>query len=152
MLTHLVTWDYFSNHTTKQNPPIANSLETIHDNMHILIGGNGREAAGHMSDVPVAGEHLPKVAQRNIRVHFAHDTSGFDAAFFLHHANVDRLLSLWQALNQDVWVTLGDQPQGTYTIKDDGPVDVKSGGLLDLSNSVKPFIDTSIHRPHPILA
>ncbi|EPS96866.1 hypothetical protein FOMPIDRAFT_1018575 [Fomitopsis schrenkii] len=104
MLTRLNTWNYFSNHTTKQNPPVANSLETIHDNMHLLIGGN-EQVEGHMSEVPVAG---------------------FDAAFFLHHANVDRLLSLWQVLNQDVWVTPGDQPEGTYTIKDDGPVNVKS--------------------------
>ncbi|KAH9913106.1 uncharacterized protein B0H18DRAFT_1126575 [Fomitopsis serialis] len=104
MLTRLVTWNYFSNHTTKQNPPIANSLETIHDNMHLLIGGN-EQYEGHMSDVPVAG---------------------FDAAFFLHHANVDRLLSLWQAINYDVWVTPGDQPGGTYTIKDNGPVNVQS--------------------------
>lgn len=92
------------------------------------------------------------MAQRNNEIHLGDDLSGFDAAFFLHHANVDRLLSLWQALNQDVWVTPGDQPQGTYTIKDDGPVDVKSGGLLDSSYIVKPFIDTFIHRPHPILA
>ncbi|KZT70397.1 Di-copper centre-containing protein [Daedalea quercina L-15889] len=103
MLTRLVTWDYFSNHTTKQNPPIANSLETIHDQVHNLIGGVDYQ--GHMSDVPVAG---------------------FDAAFFLHHANVDRLLSLWQAINYDVWVTPGDQPGGTYTIKDDGPINVQS--------------------------
>lgn len=58
MLTRLNTWNYFSNHTTKQNPPVANSLETIHDNMHLLIGGN-EQVEGHMSEVPVAGEHLP---------------------------------------------------------------------------------------------
>jgi len=104
MLTRLITWNYFSNHTTKQNPPIANSLETIHDSMHLLIGGN-EQYEGHMSSVPVAG---------------------FDAAFFLHHANIDRLLSLWQAINYDVWVTPGDQPGGTYTIKDSGPVNVQS--------------------------
>ena len=80
------------------------------------------------------------------------DTTGFDAAFFLHHANVDRLLSLWQALNQDVWVTPGDQPEGTYTIKDDGPVDVKSGGPLNSPQIVEPSIDKFVTRSHAILA
>lgn len=69
MLTRLDTWDYFSNHTTKQNPPIANSLETIHDSMHILIGGNG-EVEGHMSNVPVAGEHsLSSVQSSEVNCH-----------------------------------------------------------------------------------
>ncbi|TFY54329.1 hypothetical protein EVJ58_g8928, partial [Rhodofomes roseus] len=104
MLTRLLTWNYFSNHTTKQNPPIANSIETIHDTMHLLIGGN-IDYEGHMSEIPIAG---------------------FDAAFFLHHANVDRMLALWQAIHYDVWVIPGDQPNGTYTIKDNAPVNVQS--------------------------
>ena len=76
-------------------------------------------------------------------------TTGFDVAFFLHHANVDRLLSLWQALNQDVWVTPGDQPGGTYTIKDDGPVNVKSGKPHDIP--VEYSVNDFVNRYHPFL-
>lgn len=50
-------WKTFSNHTSS-----GNSLESIHDQVHVLIGGNG-----HMSNVPMAG---------------------FDPIFFLHHTNV----------------------------------------------------------------
>ncbi|KAJ5175788.1 uncharacterized protein N7482_001665 [Penicillium canariense] len=38
---------------------------------------------GHMGNVPVAS---------------------FDPLFFLHHCNIDRLFSLWQALNPDKWL------------------------------------------------
>lgn len=31
-------------------------------------------------------------------------TVAFDPVFFLHHANVDRLLALWQTINPDQWV------------------------------------------------
>ena len=31
-------------------------------------------------------------------------SAAFDPIFFLHHANVDRLLALWQAINPDTWV------------------------------------------------
>ena len=50
-------WVTMSNHTNSDN-----SLESIHDLVHTLIGG-----PGHMSSVPIAG---------------------FDPIFFLHHTNV----------------------------------------------------------------
>jgi tyrosinase len=46
--------------------------------------------------------------------------------FWLHHANVDRLLSLWSALHPDVWVTPGDAEDGTWTIPDDATLDDKT--------------------------
>jgi tyrosinase len=54
-------------------------LESIHDNIHVLVGGNN----GNMSVVPVAA---------------------FDPIFFLHHCQVDRLLALWASVHPDVWV------------------------------------------------
>ncbi|KAI0270058.1 hypothetical protein BC834DRAFT_841744 [Gloeopeniophorella convolvens] len=42
-------------------------------------------------------------------------TSGFDPIFFLHHANVDRLLSSWPAINPGVWVTRSLAGKGTST-------------------------------------
>ncbi|KAI0850711.1 common central domain of tyrosinase-domain-containing protein [Daldinia vernicosa] len=61
------------------------SLEYIHNNVHNLAGGqNFKTGLGHMSDVPVAA---------------------FDPLFWLHHCNVDRLLSMWQVLHWDAWWT-----------------------------------------------
>jgi len=51
----------------------GNSLESPHGNVHGTVGGTN----GHMSYVPVAG---------------------FDPIFWLHHANVDRLFAIWQAI------------------------------------------------------
>lgn len=53
--------------------------------------------------------------------------AAFDAVFLLHHANIDRLLSLWQAMNPEDWVTHGTQPGGTHTIEDGGTVDLNTG-------------------------
>ncbi|KAM6534644.1 hypothetical protein FALCPG4_004271 [Fusarium falciforme] len=60
------------------------SLEYIHNNVHNVTGGGDlvESGLGHMSDVPVAA---------------------FDPIFWLHHCNIDRLLSMWQALNWDKW-------------------------------------------------
>ncbi|KAI0925031.1 hypothetical protein AcW2_005732 [Taiwanofungus camphoratus] len=100
-LTRLQEWDAFSNHTTGGSA-YANSLESIHDTMHVKIGGL-TPWAGHMSDTGVAG---------------------FDPIFYMHHANVDRLLALWSALNPDIWVTRGKQYDGgSYTVKNEAYVD-----------------------------
>ncbi|KAL2690149.1 hypothetical protein Neosp_004217 [[Neocosmospora] mangrovei] len=60
------------------------SLEYIHNNVHNVTGGSDLKeyGLGHMSDVPVAA---------------------FDPIFWLHHCNIDRLLSMWQALNWNKW-------------------------------------------------
>jgi tyrosinase len=57
--------------------------------------------------------------------------AGFDPIFFLHHANVDRLLSLWSALNPDVWVVDGPAEGGTFTI----PADATIGPHTGMSSS-----------------
>ncbi|KAJ3823763.1 tyrosinase [Lentinula raphanica] len=93
LLTRVHTWPAFSNHTPDDGGSSSNSLEGIHDGVHVDVGG-----AGHMSDPSVAG---------------------FDPIFFMHHAQVDRLLSLWSALNPDVWITDGPSGDGTWTIPPD---------------------------------
>ena len=40
----------------------------------------------------------------------------FDPIFYLHHANVDRLLALWSAIHSNIWVTPGSSVDGTITI------------------------------------
>ncbi|KAJ3802926.1 tyrosinase [Lentinula aff. detonsa] len=93
LLTRVRTWPAFSNHTPDDGGSASNSLEGIHDGVHVDVGGNG-----HMSDPSVAG---------------------FDPIFFMHHAQVDRLLSMWSALNPGVWITDGPSGDGTWTIPPD---------------------------------
>ncbi|KAK0223503.1 photo-regulated tyrosinase [Armillaria fumosa] len=108
LLTRVHTWPAFSNHTPGDGGSSSNSLEAIHDGIHDDIG-----AGGHMGDPAVAG---------------------FDPIFFLHHANVDRMLSLWSALNPAVWVSEGPATGGTFTVASNAPVDTNT--------SLTPFWDS----------
>ncbi|KIK59858.1 hypothetical protein GYMLUDRAFT_44328 [Collybiopsis luxurians FD-317 M1] len=108
LLTRVRTWPAFSNHTPGDGGSASNSLEGIHDGIHVDVGGNG-----HMSDPSVAA---------------------FDPIFFMHHAQVDRLLSLWSALNPGVWVSDGPSGDGTWTI----PTDTEVGKNTNLT----PFWNT----------
>ncbi|EJF63238.1 photo-regulated tyrosinase [Dichomitus squalens LYAD-421 SS1] len=100
LLTRVHTWPAFSNHTRDDGGSSSNSLEAIHDGIHVDVGGDG-----HMADPAVAG---------------------FDPIFFLHHAQVDRLLSLWSALNPGVWVNKSVEEDGTFTIPDGATVDTNT--------------------------
>ncbi|KDR79498.1 hypothetical protein GALMADRAFT_208846 [Galerina marginata CBS 339.88] len=97
MLSRVHTWPAFSNHTVGDGGSTSNSLEVIHDGIHVDVGGNGQ-----MADPAVAA---------------------FDPIFFLHHCNVDRMLSLWSALNIGVWVSPGDSEDGSFTLPPEAPVD-----------------------------
>ncbi|KAL9609507.1 MAG: hypothetical protein Q9167_005724 [Letrouitia subvulpina] len=66
-----------------------NSIENMHNAIHSLVG-NG----GHMAVVPY---------------------SAFDPIFWLHHANVDRLFAIWQAIYPSSFVTSQISNYGTYT-------------------------------------
>lgn len=57
LLTRIHTWPAFSNHTTPddlvpQTRRNTNSLEAIHDRIHVYVGG-------HMGETAVAGEIPP---------------------------------------------------------------------------------------------
>ena len=52
MLTRVTTWSGFSNHSVDDGGSNSNSLEAIHDGIHVDVGGGG-----HMSDPSVAGEY-----------------------------------------------------------------------------------------------
>ncbi|KAI0270019.1 photo-regulated tyrosinase [Gloeopeniophorella convolvens] len=106
LLTRVRTWPAFSNHTPGDGGSSSNSLEAIHDEIHGLVGGQ-------MNDPSVAG---------------------FDPIFFLHHANVDRLLSLWSAINPGVWVTRGPAEGGTFTIS--------ANANIDANTNLTPFWDS----------
>uniref|UniRef100_A0A383VC36 Tyrosinase copper-binding domain-containing protein n=1 Tax=Tetradesmus obliquus TaxID=3088 RepID=A0A383VC36_TETOB len=86
-------WREFSNHTTG-----TASLEGVHDQVHDTLGWD----EGHMG--------YPEVA-------------AFDPIFFLHHANVDRLLALWQVVYDDpsnpaTWIQPEEEKAGTFTFPD----------------------------------
>ena len=66
-----------------------NSIENMHNAIHILVG-----YTGHMAVIPY---------------------SGFDPIFWLHHANVDRLVAIWQAIYPGSFVTPQTNQYGTYT-------------------------------------
>ncbi len=54
---------------------------------------------------------------------------GFDPIFMLHHAQVDRLLSLWAALHPDVGVSEATASGGTFTIPSNSTIDENTGTL-----------------------
>lgn len=64
------------------------SLESIHNEIHVLVGGNG-----HMSYVPF---------------------SSFDPIFWLHHCNQDRIAAIWSAVNPQSYVVPQVNQVGTY--------------------------------------
>lgn len=45
----------------------------------------------------------------------------------MHHSNVDRLLSLWSALNPSVWVAKGTEDDGTWSLAPGAPIDKNTG-------------------------
>ena len=53
LLTRVTTWPAFSNHTVGDGGSRSNSLEGIHDGIHVLVGGNGQ-----MGDPAVAGKEF----------------------------------------------------------------------------------------------
>jgi tyrosinase len=67
---------------------------------------------------------------------------GLDPIFFLHHCNVDRLLSIWAALNPGVWVKSGPAEGGTWTIPANATIDANTRML----NTLVPHSDYS-HIP-----
>ena len=52
--------------------------------------------------------------------------AAFDPLFFLHHANVDRVIALWEALNAGVWVIPGSSG-GTWSTPPRTQVDTNTG-------------------------
>jgi len=66
------------------------SFEGPHGWFHVTVGGTG-----HMTDVGY---------------------SAFDPIFMLHHANVDRLYVMWQAIHPNSWMSNSREPGGTRTL------------------------------------
>ncbi|KAH8808502.1 hypothetical protein F5884DRAFT_373546 [Xylogone sp. PMI_703] len=69
----------------------SNAIEGVHGSVHVDIGGT----YGHMSQLSY---------------------SAFDPIFWLHHANVDRLFAIWEALYPDQFLESAKDIYGTFTI------------------------------------
>ncbi|KAF2762779.1 Di-copper centre-containing protein [Pseudovirgaria hyperparasitica] len=80
ILTQYQSFNQFSNTGSEQS--LYGSLEGIHNNIHSTFNG------GHMGAVPVAA---------------------FDPLFWVHHANVDRIMHIFMKLYPDTYVTPYEQ-------------------------------------------
>lgn len=85
----------------------VDSIESIHDAIHNTVGG---ESGGHM---------------------YYLDYSAFEPIFWLHHTNVDRLLSMYQATTQDSYVLSGriQRPMAQWRV----------GDVKDANSRLEPF-------------
>lgn len=80
----------FSNEGWAADTSQYDSLESLHDNIHAMLGG----LDGHMTIVPF---------------------SAFDPVFFLHHCMIDRLYAMWQVMYPDSWVAPEVARYNSYT-------------------------------------
>ncbi|KAF8252413.1 Di-copper centre-containing protein [Wilcoxina mikolae CBS 423.85] len=103
------TFNEFSNtqRSASGTPNSWNSVESIHNTVHVNCGGQW----GHMTAVAY---------------------SAFDPIFWLHHANIDRLIAMYQAVHPDR--QMSPQPaSGTFARQ------VSNGDMDDLDTPLAPF-------------
>ncbi|WPH01836.1 Hypothetical protein R9X50_00469000 [Acrodontium crateriforme] len=138
LLSNCPSWSSFSN-TGGAASQCSMSIEGIHNNIHSLVGGipNGNGGTGgHMAYLPVAA---------------------FDPAFWVHHANVDRILALWQGVYGNEYGD-GSQPIGyptwtneVHAVQDANspltPFFRNSNGDFHTTNSVKNWKDLNYDYP-----
>ena len=70
LLTRVHTWPAFSNHSVDDGGSSSNSLEAIHDGIHVDVGGQG-----HMADPSVAGEPYSRTVKPFLHTYFYHQRS-----------------------------------------------------------------------------
>ncbi|KAG9233879.1 hypothetical protein BJ875DRAFT_425088 [Amylocarpus encephaloides] len=85
----LVKSKLYNSFSTSNSP--GPSIENVHNDVHGIVGGQ----YGHMTYL---------------------EYSGFDPIFWLHHANIDRLFALWQAMNPNQPLLSGREPAGTFAL------------------------------------
>ncbi|KAF4867553.1 Tyrosinase [Colletotrichum siamense] len=90
---------------TATNQSQFDSVEALHDAMHVLVGNRG-----HMYYIQY---------------------SAFDPVFFLHHTMADRIVTMWQALYPNSWVTPQVAMEHSFTMP--------PGEVHDVFTELKPF-------------
>lgn len=78
------------------------SLENVHNSVHLAVG------------TEMTIEEGAEWARSRLCGHMGSDFASFDPLFFLHHANIDRIFALWQAVFPDSYVTPRISDLGTY--------------------------------------
>lgn len=122
----------YSNYTIVSNEGWADdtsqydSFESIHDNVHAMLGGSD----GHMAIVPF---------------------SAFDPLFFLHHCMVDRLYTLWQVLNPESWISPEVARTNSYTTSVGQVLDATSSLTPFFASSNGTFWNSEMLRDPTIL-
>ena len=100
----ITTYDDFgafgSNAWAESNNQDADSLESVHDTIHGLVGSGGQM-------------NFPSV-------------SAFDPIFFLHHSMVDRVFAMWQILYPSSYVEPASSEGGTYALPPNMQIDTNS--------------------------
>ncbi|KAF2751094.1 Di-copper centre-containing protein [Sporormia fimetaria CBS 119925] len=106
ILSQFQHFDYFSNDGggCLRNSRVVGNLEALHNPIHT------NNWPGHMSPASV---------------------SAFDPMFWLHHANVDRQLAIYQAIYPDTYVEPCASQSSTFTIEE--------GEMLDAESPLTPF-------------
>lgn len=100
----LTTYQPFNQVSNKANGGNIGNFETLHDGLHNVFG------LGHMGIV---------------------EASAFDPVFWLHHCNMDRIVTLYQYRYPDTWVEDAAQAKGTYA--------VAKGATLGAASPLAPF-------------
>ncbi|KXH25142.1 hypothetical protein CSIM01_11403 [Colletotrichum simmondsii] len=92
LLSNYKDFEPFSNKFwgTASNQTQYDSVEALHDAMHVLVGDRG---------------HLYYIQY-----------SAFDPVFFLHHAMVERIVAMWQVLYPTAWVTSQVAMEPSFTM------------------------------------
>lgn len=111
----------FSNEGWAADTSQYDSLESLHDNIHAMLGGS----AGHMTIVPFSAP---------------------DPLFFLHHCMIDRLLALWQALYPNSWVEPNMARVNSYTTSVGDMLDSSSALTPFFASSNGTFWDSDMLR------
>lgn len=94
LLVSRSTWTEFSAYKVSGAMNDGVNVEGIHGEIHNAIGGiKGGTAYGHMTVTEI---------------------SAFDPVFWLHHANVDRLVAIWQALHPNSFIEPALNTDGTF--------------------------------------
>ncbi|KAF2706982.1 Di-copper centre-containing protein [Pleomassaria siparia CBS 279.74] len=108
ILSQYQIFDAFSNSGYCGGQGQIGDLELLHNQLH------NNNWPGHMSPASV---------------------SAFDPMFWMHHANVDRQMALFQTLYPDTWMMPCHAETPTYTIKE--------GEAIDENSPLKPFHRTA---------
>lgn len=98
LFTTCKDYEHFSNDDAgSSSTQCKSSLEAIHNTVHNTAGGpGGQVSGGHMTYLPLGS---------------------FDPIFWLHHANVDRLFAMWQAINPNSYGGNQIAPHNTWTVR-----------------------------------